>query len=115
MIDLGLCLREIRLPRAEPGSRWAARLTGSAVGPPTCACGSGEEIDLKPRHRSKGLPRYRPGLRRYEATGLLPPIVRRDVLGGRTVRVFTARDLKRLRNALQRRARLKDQRSREPS
>ena len=104
---------------------------------------------MKPKHRSKGLPRYRPGhhpnpvrrayealraqglmmlgevceklgigqttLRTYESAGLLPPIERRDVLNNRTVRVFTARDLKRLRNALRRRVRLKDQRPREPS
>jgi hypothetical protein len=131
---------EVRLPRAETGSRWAERITMSAGGSPECACGCGELIEVKPQHRSKGLPRYRPGhhpnpirrayealhakgfmmlgdvceklgvgqttLRRYEATGVLPPIERRDVLNGRTVRVFTARDLKRLRNALRRRARL---------
>lgn len=44
-------------------------------------------------------------LRRYEATGLLPPIGRRNVLNGRTIRVFTAEDLKRLRNGLRRHVR----------
>ncbi len=42
-------------------------------------------------------------LRRYEVAGLLPPIERRDVLNGRAVRVLTAQDLKRLRNALRKR------------
>ena len=130
---------EIRLPRAESGSRWAERIASAAGGPPSCACGCGEKIEVKPKHRYAGLPRYRPGhhpnpirrayealraqgfmmlgevcvrlgigqttLRRYEAAGLLPPIVRRDVLNGRTVRVFTAEDLKWLRNRLRKRER----------
>lgn len=128
---------EIRVPRDESGSRWAARVKSSPGGPPSCACGCGEKIEVKPKHRSGGLPLYRPGhhpnpirrgyealhaqgfmmlgevceklgigqttLRRYEAAGLLPPIERRDVLNGRAVRVFTAQDLKRLRNALRKR------------
>ena len=106
----------------------------AAGGASNCACGCGGKIEVKPKHRSKGLPRYCPGhhpnpirraygalraegfmmlgevchklgigqttLRRYEAMGLIPSIERRDVLNGRTVRVFTAQDLKRLRNAL---------------
>ncbi len=47
----------IQVPRAETGSRWTYRLQPMA---PLCACGCGEQIQLKPQHRcpTKGIPRY---------------------------------------------------------
>jgi hypothetical protein len=69
----------LRGARAETGSRWTYRLQSMA---PLCACGCGEQIQLKPRHRcpTKGVPRYIQGhhpnpLRRFysivRAQGLL--------------------------------------------
>jgi hypothetical protein len=61
----------IRVPRAETGSRWTHRLQAMA---PLCACGCGEQIQLKPQHRcpTEGIPRYIHGhhpnpLRRFYA------------------------------------------------
>src|SRR5208283_4810026 len=61
----------IRVPRAETGSRWTYRLQPMA---PLCACGCGEQIQLKPQHRcpTEGIPRYIHGhhpnpLRRFYA------------------------------------------------
>jgi hypothetical protein len=49
---------EILEPRAERGSRWAARVQPEA---PLCACGCGNVVELKSRHRSGGAPRYAHG------------------------------------------------------
>jgi hypothetical protein len=49
---------EIWEPRADRGSRWAARVQPEA---PLCACGCGRAVELKGRHRSKGAPRYAHG------------------------------------------------------
>jgi predicted DNA-binding transcriptional regulator AlpA len=48
---------EVTEPRAETASGWAARVQGEA---PSCACGCGARVTVKPQHRavSNGLPRY---------------------------------------------------------
>jgi hypothetical protein len=46
---------EIHEPRAERRSRWAARAQPKA---PLCACGCGQPVLLKARHRTEGPPRY---------------------------------------------------------
>jgi hypothetical protein len=50
-----LKILEIQEPRAEPGSGWAARVQPEA---PLCACGCGQPVELKARHREAGVPRY---------------------------------------------------------
>jgi DNA-binding transcriptional MerR regulator len=44
-------------------------------------------------------------LRRYEAMGVVPLSVRSETLQGRSIRVYTAQELERLRGALRRFAR----------
>ena len=51
---------EIREPRAETASGWAARLQAQAS---LCGCGCGEQIRLRPDHRAptRGIPRFLQG------------------------------------------------------
>ena len=49
---------EIQEPRAETREDWALRTDAQA---PTCACGCGTRIVVKPVHRTKGLPKYAHG------------------------------------------------------
>jgi hypothetical protein len=46
---------DVRQPRAETGSQWAARLQRDA---PCCACGCGDRIRLRAHHRTHGIPKY---------------------------------------------------------
>jgi hypothetical protein len=125
---------EILEPRAERGSRWAARVQPEA---PLCACGCGQPVELKGRHRSAGVPRYAHGhhpnpirrayerlrskgyrlvadtcaefgispttLRRLEADGVLPKTNRLKLFRGRSVRVFTDDEIRRVHKVLAKR------------
>ena len=43
----------VRAPRAETREAWALR-----VAAPACACGCGTKIEVRPVHRTKGMPKY---------------------------------------------------------
>src|SRR3954471_24335306 len=47
---------EVRFPRAETVGAWAERMNRS--GRHLCQCGCGAKLEILPRHRSMGLPRF---------------------------------------------------------